>query len=76
MFYALNAGTVMILRRRAPDRERAFRVPGYPVVPVVFVVLAVLLLVNTIITSFTLSAIGIAITLLGGFVYLRTKPRE
>jgi basic amino acid/polyamine antiporter, APA family len=75
MFYALNAGTVMILRKREPERERAFRVPGYPVVPIVFVVLATLLLVNTVITSFTLSAIGIAITLVGALVY-RVMARQ
>jgi APA family basic amino acid/polyamine antiporter len=69
MFYALNAGTVLLLRRREPERERPFRVPGYPVVPIVFVLLATLLLVNTIVTSFTLSAIGLAITGLGALVY-------
>ena len=69
MFYALNAGTVLMLRRREPDRERAFRVPGYPVVPIVFVVLSLLLLVNTIITSWKLSSIGLGITALGAIVY-------
>jgi APA family basic amino acid/polyamine antiporter len=69
MFYALNAGTVLLLRSREPARERPFRVPGFPVVPIVFVVLATLLLVNTIVTSFTLSAIGLAITGLGALVY-------
>jgi hypothetical protein len=38
-------------------------------VPIVFVVLATLLLVNTIVTSFTLSAIGLAITSVGALVY-------
>ena len=69
MFYALNAGTVLMLRKRQPDRERPFRVPGYPVVPIVFVALAVLLLVNTVITSWTLSMIGLAITAAGAITY-------
>lgn len=69
MFYALNAGTVLLLRKREPARERPFRVPGFPVVPIVFVLLATLLLVNTIVTSFTLSAIGLAITGLGALVF-------
>jgi APA family basic amino acid/polyamine antiporter len=79
MFYALNAGTVLMLRKRQPDRERAFRVPGFPVVPIVFVLLSTLLLVNTVVTSFELSAIGLGITALGAIVYAvwsRTKPRE
>jgi len=35
LFYALNGGSVLLLRRREPDRARPFRVPGFPVVPVV-----------------------------------------
>ena len=70
LFYALNAGSVMLLRRREPDRERPFRVPGFPVVPCVFVVLALLLLVNTVYTTFWPSALGLAMTALGGAVYL------
>ncbi len=48
LFYGLNAGTVLLLRSREPDRERAFRVPGFPIVPVIFMALALLLLVNAI----------------------------
>jgi APA family basic amino acid/polyamine antiporter len=74
-FYALNGGTVLLLRRRAPDRARPFRVPGYPLVPIVFVLLAALLLVNTIVTSLKLSILGIGTTALGALVYLAIKRR-
>jgi APA family basic amino acid/polyamine antiporter len=70
LFYALNAGSVLMLRRREPDRERPFRVPGFPVVPVVFVGLAILLIVNTIGTSPRPSALGLGMTALGALVYL------
>jgi APA family basic amino acid/polyamine antiporter len=69
LFYALNAGTVLILRRRAPAAARPFRVPGYPVVPIVFIVLATLLLVNTIWTAPKPSALGLGMTALGALVY-------
>jgi basic amino acid/polyamine antiporter, APA family len=70
LFYALNAGSVILLRQEAPDRERPFRVPGFPVVPVAFMVLAVLLLANTIWTQPVPSAWGLGMTALGALVYL------
>ena len=70
LFYALNSGSVLRLRRREPDRDRPFRVPGFPVVPVVFVGLAILLLGNTIVTSPRPSALGLGTTALGAVVYL------
>jgi len=70
LFYALNAGSVVLLRRREPDRERPFRVPGFPVVPVVYVALALLLLVNTVWTAPKPSALGLGMTALGAIVYL------
>ena len=69
LFYALNAGTVLLLRKREPDRERAFRVPGFPVVPVVFMALATLLLVNAIWTAPHASSIGLGMTATGALVY-------
>src|SRR6185436_13243138 len=42
LFYALNAGSVLMLRRREPARPRPFRVPGFPIVPMVYVALSVL----------------------------------
>ena len=76
LFYALNAGSVLLLRRREPDRERPFRVPGFPVVPVVFVVLATLLLVNTVVTAPRPSALGLGTTALGAIVYLVVYRRR
>jgi len=70
LFYALNAGSVVLLRIREPQRPRSFRVPGFPVVPIVFVVVAILLLVNTVYTTFWPSALGLGMTSIGAVVYL------
>ncbi|HEU0031303.1 MAG TPA: amino acid permease [Kofleriaceae bacterium] len=70
LFYGLNAGSVLVLRLREPDRVRPFRVPGYPVVPIVFVLVTVLLLVNTVYTTFWPSVLGLAMTALGALVYV------
>jgi APA family basic amino acid/polyamine antiporter len=69
LFYGLNAGTVLLLRVREPDRERAFRVPGFPIVPVIFMALALLLLLNAIWASPRASTLGLAMTALGAIVY-------
>jgi APA family basic amino acid/polyamine antiporter len=79
MFYALNAGSVILLRLREPRRERPFRVPGFPIVPLVFVVLASLLLVNSVFALPMASLFGIVMMALGAAVYglfLRAKPAK
>jgi amino acid transporter len=43
-FYMLGVGAVLVLRRRAPELPRPFRVPGYPVTPMVFLAGAAALL--------------------------------
>jgi APA family basic amino acid/polyamine antiporter len=70
VFYGLNAGTVLILRRRRPDLERPYRVPGYPVIPILFAVLASLLLANTIVASPRDSLIGLGFMALAAPVYV------
>jgi APA family basic amino acid/polyamine antiporter len=70
MFYALNAGSVLLLRRREPERPRPFRVPGFPLVPLIYVGLSALLLASTVYEKPVISAIGIGTTALGGLVYL------
>ena len=69
LFYALNAGSVLLLRRRLPNHPRPFRVPGFPIVPLLFVVLATLLLANTLATAPRESLFGLGMMALGAAVY-------
>jgi APA family basic amino acid/polyamine antiporter len=69
LFYALNAGSVLLLRMRDPERHRPFRTPGFPIVPCLFVMVAVLLLANTVYTTFLPSLLGLVMTALGAAVF-------
>ena len=44
--FAIVCGGVLVLRRREPDRERPFRVPGAPVVPLLGIASCLLLMVS------------------------------
>ena len=46
-FWALSVASVIVLRRRQPGLPRAYRTPGYPVVPLVFVTAMLALVVNS-----------------------------
>ncbi len=48
IFYGLGAAAVLVLRRTRPDVVRAFKVPGYPVVPLLFVLAAAAMTVLTV----------------------------
>jgi len=45
LFAMLFIGAVYVLRRRRPELERPFRVPGYPVVPGVFLIVTLFMAV-------------------------------
>jgi len=47
LFYCANVVALMLLRRRRPDAERPFKVPGYPWTPLAFLVASVSMLVAT-----------------------------
>lgn len=76
IFYALAAASIFVYRRRAPDAERPYRVPGYPITPLLFVIAAAALALNTIITQPMRAGIGLGIVLLGApaFLMWRKKP--
>ena len=76
IFYALAAGTVFVYRKREPEAQRPYRVPGYPVTPALFMVAAAGLVVNTVVTQPGRAAAGIAIVLLGAPAYAAWRRKE
>jgi APA family basic amino acid/polyamine antiporter len=69
-FYGATAFGVFIMRRRAPQAERPYKVWGYPVVPALFVVFCAALIVVTCTTHPREAGLGVALMLTGVPFYL------
>lgn len=69
IFYGLAVLGVVVLRRKAPDLPRPYRMWGYPVTPIAFAAVAFWFVINTIITTPGSSLIGLAIVAAGVPVY-------
>jgi APA family basic amino acid/polyamine antiporter len=69
VFYMLLVAAVIVLRRKAPEAERPYRMWGYPTVPIVSIVLAAALTVDLAWLAPATSGIGILIVLTGIPVY-------
>ncbi len=65
ILYPMTAASVVVLRRKLPDLERPYRVPGYPVVPLLFVLVAMVLLYATLLASPRETGIGLVVILAG-----------
>ncbi len=65
IFFGLTALALIVLRRKAPDLDRPYRVPGYPIVPAVFFLISAAVVANVFVASPGASAAGTAI-ILGG----------
>ena len=65
VFYGMNGVALFILRRRAPDAERPYRIWGYPVVPALFLLVTVYLLINTFMATPIRAIAGIGLIIVG-----------
>ncbi|HVB35084.1 MAG TPA: amino acid permease [Patescibacteria group bacterium] len=70
IFYVLTIAGLFRLRRKRPDAERPFRVPGYPVVPGLYIAGGSIVLVLLFIYRPATTWPGLVITMLGLPVYL------
>jgi basic amino acid/polyamine antiporter, APA family len=90
IFYAAGAYGVFVMRRKMPDAPRAYKVPGYPIVPWVFIVFALIFLGFTVYNDFVTyraavaagkpalinSVFGVALVLAGTPVYFFYRRRQ
>lgn len=69
VFYTLTFAAVMVYRKQAPDVERSYKVPAYPVIPIIAIVSGLYVLINQLfmsgMNSTMLAGAGIVVTLLG-----------
>ena len=80
IFYGLSAATIFIYRKRLPDTERPYKVPGYPCTPLLFIGAALVLVINTLINNLReapgKTALALGIMVLGIPVYFIWRARN
>ncbi|HEY7821097.1 MAG TPA: amino acid permease [Vicinamibacteria bacterium] len=65
IFYGMTVAGVLILRQREPDRERPYRMWGYPLTPILFAGVSFWFVLNTLVTRPGPSLLGLAIIATG-----------
>lgn len=81
-FYILAVLAVFVLRKRAPELPRPYRVLGYPFIPAIFLVASMGMIVNALVTDPRNTGITFGIILVGIPVYYAARaagkihPRE
>ena len=68
-FAGLMAGAVFVLRRRDPQRERPFRLWGYPVIPVLFIAASLGMAVSVVVKNWHDALATVIILAVGAAVY-------
>lgn len=77
LFYGLAAGALFVFRRSLRDARRAYRTPGYPVIPIVFLLATGVLLINTFVATPRQALQGVATLVLGlPFYWYFTRRRS
>jgi APA family basic amino acid/polyamine antiporter len=77
IFVTLATASVFVFRRRMPDRPRAYRTWGYPLVPVLFLLVAGWLVVNTLLTTPGRALAGLGLMALGlPFYWYWSRAKE
>ena len=69
VFYVLTFIGVILLRKKAPDLKRPYKVPLYPVIPILAIIGGLFVIINQMITEPIISIGGIVITAIGLPIY-------
>ena len=75
VFYVMAVAAVMVLRWRQPDRERPYRVPGYPLIPIIFLVFNIWFLSQVFINTRQSALIGAGLIMIAIPVYYLMRRR-
>lgn len=69
IFNTLIFVSVFIFRKKYPQMERPYRIPGYPFIPIFAIIGLLGLLVATLLESFVPSMIGLGVLVIGFIIY-------
>ncbi|MEK6408490.1 MAG: amino acid permease [Acidobacteriota bacterium] len=79
IFYGLSAATIFVYRKRLPEAQRPYKVPGYPWTPLLFIAAAFVLVTNTLVNNLRdqpgKTALALGIIVLGLPAYLVWRSR-
>ncbi|KAB8306325.1 ethanolamine permease [Erwinia endophytica] len=76
VMYLMSMLSLFRLRRIAPELERTFRAPGYPIVPAIALVLAFVCLIAMLWFNPVIGGLFMAFMLVGYFYFLMTKNQR
>jgi APA family basic amino acid/polyamine antiporter len=76
IFYVLTISAVIILRRKRPEAERAYKAFGYPFIPVLYIILALIISVILLIYKPQYTWPGLIIVLIGIPVFYLWKKKN
>ncbi len=76
VMYLMSMLSLFKLRRTAPDLERSFRAPGYPIVPGIALVLSLVCLVAMLWFNPVIGGLFVAIMVVGYIYFLATKAQR
>jgi APA family basic amino acid/polyamine antiporter len=80
IFYGLTAATIFVYRKRLPDAERPYKVPGYPWTPLLFIAAACVLVANTLFNNLRdypkKTALAVGVILMGLPAYFIWRSRS
>jgi APA family basic amino acid/polyamine antiporter len=78
LFFAATGYSLIVLRRKQPDRPRPYRTWGYPFVPLFFIGISLVIFINTVISQPKKTLIGFIILAAGlpAYLYWNKKKRS
>lgn len=75
IFYTLVFIAVFILRKKEPKLVRPYKVPWYPVIPMIAIIGGCFIVINTLLTQPTNTALGIFLTAIGLPIYFYKRNK-
>ena len=76
IYYCITIAGIFILRKKEPDAERPYKVPGYPITPLIYILLALIICLILLYTKTSSTGMGLLIIAVGIPVYYLFKKNK